>query len=119
MRVHISRVGKELDNVGTRGGFHHVVVGLKLRQLFSLCHLRPDVLHGDCVLAGQDDVESRLVSLRGRRWSLQHGPFERDQLPARTRRAGLACRAVPRARASAGGMAVGGGGWAGASTSSA
>lgn len=38
-------------------------------------------------LAGQDDVESRLVSLRGRRWSLQHGPFERDQLPARTRRA--------------------------------
>jgi len=33
-------------------------------------------------LASRDDVESRLVVRQGEDWSLQHGPFERRQLPA-------------------------------------
>ncbi|MBN8776933.1 MAG: cupin domain-containing protein [Betaproteobacteria bacterium] len=32
-------------------------------------------------LAGQDDVESRLLQRAGRRWQLDHGPFSRKQLP--------------------------------------
>ena len=36
-------------------------------------------------LAGRDDVESRLVSSHGGRWSLKHGPFGRRQIPPRTR----------------------------------
>ncbi len=33
------------------------------------------------VLAGDDDVESRLLQRQGRRWQLDHGPFTRRQLP--------------------------------------
>ena len=32
-------------------------------------------------MAGRDDVESRLVSRRGRRWQVSHGPIEADALP--------------------------------------
>ncbi len=32
-------------------------------------------------LAGDDDVESRLLQREGRRWQLDHGPFARRQLP--------------------------------------
>lgn len=32
-------------------------------------------------LAGDDDVESRLLQREGRRWQLDHGPFTRRQLP--------------------------------------
>ena len=38
-------------------------------------------------LASRDDVESRLVSQRARRWQLARGPFDPDDLPARNRRA--------------------------------
>ena len=38
-------------------------------------------------LASRDDVESRLVSQRARRWQLARGPFDPDDLPPRTRRA--------------------------------
>ena len=34
------------------------------------------------VLAGRDDVESRLVRKRGSHWSLAHGPFARSALPS-------------------------------------
>lgn len=37
-------------------------------------------------LAGQDDVESRLLSRRGQRWQMQHGPFEADEIPPLTRK---------------------------------
>lgn len=37
-------------------------------------------------LAGDDDVESRLVTRAGGRWRLAHGPFDPDALPPRTRR---------------------------------
>jgi 50S ribosomal protein L16 3-hydroxylase len=37
-------------------------------------------------LAGDDAVESRLVSSRRGRWSLAHGPFDADDIPALTRR---------------------------------
>jgi 50S ribosomal protein L16 3-hydroxylase len=33
------------------------------------------------VLAGRDEVESRLVRKSGRRWSLAHGPFARSEFP--------------------------------------
>ena len=33
------------------------------------------------VLAGREDVESRVVRKRGSRWSLAHGPFARSALP--------------------------------------
>ncbi len=38
-------------------------------------------------LAAHDEVESRLVSFRRGRWSLARGPFEAEDLPARSRRA--------------------------------
>lgn len=38
-------------------------------------------------LAGQDDVESRVVRQQRGRWLLDRGPFVPDDLPARTRRA--------------------------------
>ena len=34
------------------------------------------------VLAGREGVESRIVSKRGSRWSLAHGPFARSALPS-------------------------------------
>lgn len=37
-------------------------------------------------LAGDDAVESRLVSSRRGRWSLEHGPFDADEIPALTKR---------------------------------
>ena len=37
-------------------------------------------------LAADDDVESRLVTRRGERWRLEHGPFEPEKIPALTRR---------------------------------
>lgn len=37
-------------------------------------------------LAGQDDVESRLVTQSRRRWQLDHGPFDADDLPPLTRK---------------------------------
>ncbi|AJP57119.1 cupin [Pandoraea vervacti] len=37
-------------------------------------------------LAAQDDVESRLISQTRKRWQLEHGPFEADDLPALTRK---------------------------------
>ncbi|GAB3625515.1 cupin domain-containing protein [Pandoraea terrae] len=37
-------------------------------------------------LAGQDDVESRLVTRSRKCWQLDHGPFDRDDLPPLTRR---------------------------------
>ncbi|MGA8010465.1 MAG: cupin domain-containing protein [Thiomonas sp.] len=33
-------------------------------------------------LAGDDDVESRLLTRSGRRWKLDHGPFARKQIPS-------------------------------------
>jgi 50S ribosomal protein L16 3-hydroxylase len=38
-------------------------------------------------LAAQAPVESRLITRRAGRWQLRHGPFDADDLPARTRRA--------------------------------
>ena len=35
-------------------------------------------------LAGQDDVESRLIRQVGGRWNLRHGPFGKRSLPSRT-----------------------------------
>ena len=35
-------------------------------------------------LAGQDDVESRLIRQVGGRWKLRHGPFGKRSLPSRT-----------------------------------
>lgn len=37
-------------------------------------------------LAAQDDVESRLISHARKRWQLDHGPFEADDLPPLTRK---------------------------------
>ena len=37
-------------------------------------------------LAASDEVESRLISGTGRRWRLEHGPFEPGRLPLRARR---------------------------------
>jgi len=36
-------------------------------------------------LAADADIESRLVTLRGGRWQLRHGPFDHADLPARRR----------------------------------
>lgn len=43
--------------------------------------LEPDALLS---LASRDEVESRLITRRGRRWTLEHGPFDTDNLPPRT-----------------------------------
>lgn len=37
-------------------------------------------------LAGQDETESRLIRRRGRKWRLDHGPFEPTELPEATDR---------------------------------
>ena len=37
-------------------------------------------------LAGEDDVESRLITRFRRRWALEHGPFAADELPSVTER---------------------------------
>ncbi|VVE87852.1 cupin domain-containing protein [Pandoraea bronchicola] len=37
-------------------------------------------------LAAQDDVESRLISHARKRWQLEHGPFDADDLPPLTRK---------------------------------
>lgn len=37
-------------------------------------------------IASRDEVESRLVSGTGRRWRLEHGPFDAGRLPLRARR---------------------------------
>ncbi|MBN9116132.1 MAG: cupin domain-containing protein, partial [Pandoraea sp.] len=37
-------------------------------------------------LAARDDVESRLISHARKRWQLQHGPFDADDLPPLSRK---------------------------------
>jgi 50S ribosomal protein L16 3-hydroxylase len=39
-----------------------------------------------CDLAGDDAVESRLISAFGGRWQMRRGPFEEDRLPALSRK---------------------------------
>ena len=51
----------------------------------ALPGFRPPVARDDLfALARRDDVESRLVSHSGRRWSVQHGPLPRLPSPRRT-----------------------------------
>ena len=56
-----------------RGGIEGVVPPASRAEMFAL--------------AGQDDVDSRLIVKKHNKWSLKHGPFTRRQLPPLTQAA--------------------------------
>src|SRR5688572_2720744 len=54
---------------------------LLIRQAFPAI-VPPVDRNGLFALAGQDDVESRLIEHADGAWSLKHGPFKKRQLPS-------------------------------------